>query len=247
MPIKRELSSEAFEQLEESDKELYEQAGDVYKLITVNVGALKRAKDHQANERKKALAELHEAREKLKDLESKENERQEKKLKESGDFKEYEAKLKAKHAKELEAKEALIKERDHKILGKHAYDKAYGIAKEISTVPDLLADKIAMSLGAEYDSEGGVEVYVKDAQGKKSVDGYDVLTKKFREDTKYKDIIIQTKATGGASHGLGSQSDGSRDAFPKSIAGTSTGGNLDYTKCSDQQLVAAVDAAFGKD
>ncbi len=245
MPIKRELSSEAFEQLEESDKELYEQAGDVYKLITVNVGALKRAKDHQANERKKALAELHEAREKLKDLESKENERQEKKLKESGDFKEYEAKLKAKHAKELEAKEALIKERDQKILGKHAYDKAYGIAKEISTVPDLLADKIAMSLGAEYDSEGGVEVYVKDAQGKKSVDGYDVLTKKFREDTKYKDIIIQTKATGGASHGLGSQSDGSRDAFPKSIAGTNPGKDIDYTRCTDQDLVAAIDAAYG--
>lgn len=253
-PIARELTAQDYEALDPADQELYESHEGSYKLASVNVGALKRAKDYEAAERKRALAELREAKERLKSLEESQSQQEEEELHASQEkltFKEFQEKLKVKHAQQLAEKDALIAQRDRQILSKAAYDKAYSLAKEISTVPDLLAMKVAESVGAQFDPSGNLEVYVKNPEtGKRSVDDFDVLTKQFREDKKYANIIIQTKATGGAGTGSG-DTGGGRGAFPTSISGTGSS-NLDMSKtdfssCSAQDLVKAIDQTYGPD
>ena len=44
MAIPRELGKEQYDAMDTDDKDLYEESGDVYKLITTNVGALRELK-----------------------------------------------------------------------------------------------------------------------------------------------------------------------------------------------------------
>ena len=231
-------------ELEDGDKELYEEVDGAYKILAESAGALRRAKEHESLAAKKAKAELKIAKERIKEIEAKAEEKQNEEteqFKNTGDFKEYETRLKAKHLQEIADRDAAIADRDSKILGKHRYDRAHAIATEISTVPDLLADKIANHIGASYDSEGGVDLYVHDENGKRSVETFEGLTSKFRLDTKYKGIIIDTRATGGAGHATRPMNSG---GFPKTVSGTDDS-KVDYTTCGASSLADAIDIKFG--
>lgn len=226
MAIPRELSEDAYASLDAPDKELYELKEGKYQLLFSSAPELLRAKEHEAEAAKKAKSELRALQQKIKQFENAEAERDAAatdKLKQTGDFKEYEEKLRAKHAKELAARDEAIHLRDTQILGKAVHDKAYKIAAEISTVPDLMADKIAQQIGAQYAEDGTIDLYVKDKDGKRGVDNFDALAETIKGDVKYSKVIIDTRATGGATP-TSTSPNAQSGAFPASFgSGTSIG------------------------
>ena len=251
MPIPREITAEEYGALEASDKELYEAADDGYKLLFDSAPALLRAKEHEAAQTKKARAELRALQQRIKDLEAQDAERANaatEDLKKKGAYKEYEERLRAKHQAELAAKDEAIKHRDAQILGKAVSDKAVAMATKISTVPDLLADKIAQQIGAEYAEDGSIDLYVKDELGRRGVESVDSLADKFKNDVRYKKVIVDTLASGGDTPSVTSGSNAAQSgAFPARIGGSERGsdGSLDYTSCTPAKLADQIDKIYG--
>ena len=252
MPIARKITAEEYASLDEQDRELYESSDDGYNLLFDSAPALLRAKEHEAAQTKKAKAELRAIQQRVKELEAQDSARAEaaaEALKKKGDYKQYEERLRDKYQKELAAKDAAIAQRDKQILGKAITDKAYSMAAKISTVPDLMTDKIAQQIGAEYAEDGSIELYTKDEMGRRSIESVESLAEKFQNDVRYKKIIVDTLASGGATSpsndGLAAQS----GAFPARIGGsgggTSPGQQLDLSTCLPSQLADQIDRVYG--
>lgn len=163
--------------------------------------ALKRAKDHERDQGKKAREELKAAQDRLAELE---NER-EQMLKGSvpkGDVEKLEASYKAKLAKretELTTEMSALRGNLNTMLVDNVANQ---LATEISTSPKLILPHIKQRLAAEY-AEGKASTRILDAEGKPSAMTIEDLRKEFLANKDFSTILIGTKASGSGAAGAG--------------------------------------------
>lgn len=236
--MKRKISQAGYEELSDELKALYTKQGDSYVILFEDdeddTGALKRAKDHEKARRKAAETEAKELRDKLKAFEEKEESDKEADLKKQGNFEELEASYKKKLADEKAARKAdNDKYRSH-IKRMLVDDVAYKIASEISTVPDLLAPKIAERLHVDFDGDIP-NTRVLDIEGKISASTSEELKQEFLSNEKYSSILLASKASGGA----GAEKTHSSGAQPQANNGQQS--NRLLTAMSPEELLANIE------
>lgn len=196
-------------------KEYEEKDGKFYLIIEgldahPGVGALKRAKDHEKELRRKAEEKLAEFEDKLT---QKENEIEGLRTGAipKGDVEALESSYKKK-----------LKDREDELTGK--YDnlqrlvnktfidaEALKLATEISTVPTLLVPHIKSRLTVE-EAEGELTVRVLDTEGKPSAHSLADLRKELLSNKAFAPILVGSRASGGGANG-GSGGGGASKTF----------------------------------
>jgi hypothetical protein len=206
MAMKRILTKAEFAKLSDIMKAEYK-ADDTGENFTLDLtdfedpGALKRAKDHEKENRKEVEKQLKIATDKLAALE----EEREGMLKGSvpkGDVEKLEKSYKEKLTK-----------RESELLGEMnglrtnlntmlVDNVANQLAAEISTAPKLMLPHIKARLSPEY-SEGKASTRILDNEGKPSAMTLDDLRKEFLANNDFSSILVGTKASGSGAAGAG--------------------------------------------
>lgn len=194
MALKRKITKEAFDKLSKDlQAEYVEKDGEF--ILDVDGGndddgALRRAKDREVQARKDAEKRAKEAEEKLAEIEGDD-------ARKKGDIETLEKKWKG----DLEAERAAHKATTDKYQGafkKSLVDaKSVEIATAISKAPKLLSRVIRDRLTVDFEGDEPV-TKVLDAAGKVSDMTLDDLQKEIVANPDYKDIILASKASGGA-------------------------------------------------
>lgn len=240
MALKKQISPSDFEELPEVLKSEYTLEGDTYNLQVEGLedtGALKRSKDHEKALRKEKEAELRQLQEKLTELESA-------KALKSGDLEAFNASWEEKHnakvAELLQQQEdiknqstqrsSLLESELKTILVDNIADT---IAAKISTAPKLMRHEIVGRLSAIEGDDGRFRTTVLDENGKPSAMSIEELMEDFRKNPEYKNVIIGSKASGGAK--VESQS-------KPSDRSSSDGENVNFGQLSDEEKIARVTA-----
>ena len=194
MALKKKLTKAEYEKLSEHIKAEYIEDGDGFRLDIdgdEDTGALKRAKDREAQLRREAETKLREAQEQLDALGNDD-------ARKKGDIETLEKKWKGDLDVEKAAHKATT-EKFQNAFKKSLIDaKATEIATKISKVPSLLSRVIRDRLTVDFDGDEPT-TRVIGADGK--VDEkltLDDLTKELVANKEYADIIIASKASGGA-------------------------------------------------
>lgn len=193
MALKRKLTAAEFDALSEVLKAEYKKDGDSYVLDVdgdEDTSALRRAKDREAQARKDAEAKAKELEEKLAGLEGDD-------ARKKGDIaaidKSWQGKLdeaKKAHKEDVAKYQGAFKKR-------YIDAEANAIATKISKVPSLLSRVIRERLTVDFDGDEPT-VRVLDAEGKASALTLEDLQKEIVANAEYADIIIASKASGGA-------------------------------------------------
>lgn len=223
MALKKKLSKAEYDKLSEHIKSEYIEDGDGFRLDIdgdEDTGALKRAKDREAQLRRDAEAQLREAREELDRINGDD-------ARKKGDI----ATLEKSWQKKLDDQKADYETRVGKLTAhttKTLVDNvAAQICGKISTVPSLLMPHVKARLQADF--EGDVPVTrVLDKDGKPSAATIDELAAEFVANKEFSSIIVATKASGGAT---------------KPTTTTSNGGagpDVDLSKMNPAQLAEFV-------
>lgn len=193
MALKNKIDKAAFDKLPDVLKSEYIEDGEGYRLDVdgaEDTGALKRAKDREAQLRKDAETKLREAQEQLDALGTDD-------ARKKGDIATLEASWKGK----LEAEQTAHKATADKYQGafrKTLVDKqANEIATKISKVPSLVARVLKDRLTIDFEGDEPV-TRVLDANGKVSALTLEDLQKEVVANPEYADIIIASKSSGGA-------------------------------------------------
>lgn len=231
MALKKKITKAEYEKLNEVFKAEYIEDGDGFRLDVdgeEDTGALKRAKDREAQLRKDAEAKLKEAQEQLDALGNDD-------ARKKGDIETLEKSWKAKLEAEQSA-HAATKDKFQGVNKKNLVDaKATEIATKISKVPTLLARVIKDRLTVDFEGDEPT-TRVLDAAGKPSALTLEDLQKELVANPDYADIIIASKASGGA--GKPTAKGGGAPANP--------GGNADkpadLASMKPQDLVAHIEA-----
>lgn len=195
MALKRKINKTTFDKLSEEIKKEYKagSSDDEFILDTEgdeDTGALKRAKDREAQLRREAEEKLREATEKLEGLESGD-------ARKKGDIETLEKSWKKKlDDKEKELGEKLTKAQAH-IQRTLVDNVAKDIAHKISNAPALLLPHIRSRIVADLDGDEPV-TRVLDANGKPSALTVEDLQKEFVANKDFSAIILASKASGGA-------------------------------------------------
>jgi hypothetical protein len=193
MALKKKITKAEYEKLNEVFKAEYIEDGDGFRLDVdgeEDTGALKRAKDREAQLRKDAEKALKEAQDQLDALGSDD-------ARKKGDIETLEKSWKAKLEAEQTAHTA-TKTKFQGVFKKNLVDaKATEIATKISKVPSLLARVIKDRLTVDFDGDEPV-TKVLDANGQPSALTLEDLQKELVANADYADIIIASKASGGA-------------------------------------------------
>jgi chromosome segregation ATPase len=201
MSTKLKMQLDNLDGLDESLHGFYEEQDGKFVLNLdgyEDPAALKRAKDHEKEARKKAEKELKDLRQEFEDLKAELENNSDDKARKKGDvaaleqsYKDKIEKLKTDHQKELEARDSQIS----KLLVDNV---AETMAADLSDAPELLSDIIRKRLKAENG-----ETRVLDANGELSATTVDELREEFRANKKYAAIIRGSQANGGGSGGGG--------------------------------------------
>lgn len=192
-------------EIDSSLHNLYEEAGDSYRLKVDGIedtGALKRAKDHEKESRKRAEAKARELEERLSQLEQVARSAEEQKAKSSGDIdaleKSWAGKLSARE-QELNAKiSALNASLQHTLVDKEAEKLAASLAIEGSSA--LLVPHIKQRLGVQ-ESEEGFKTMVLDEFGKPSALTIGELINEFKARPEFSPVLAGSRASGGGAQG----------------------------------------------
>jgi len=197
--MKRKISKEEFDKLDDLRKSLYKLKGDIYELELEDddhedTGALKRAKFHEQERRKEAEKLNKEMLAKLEEMEYESTKRK-------GDISAVEKSLHDKYSKmlsELTESNNKLKNGVKKSLIDNLSSK---ISKEISIVPDLMGKYVRDYLDVEFSDEGP-QFIVLDERGLKTGLAVDDLKKKLLDNKELASILIGTKAKGGSATNL---------------------------------------------
>ena len=199
------------EDVKEEFRSLYKEdgAGGFVLMIegddSEDVGALKRAKDHEKEKRR-------EAEKRARELEDQLAETANTNAKKNGDVEALEKSWGEKYAKlEAELRGEIAGRDGH--LNKLLVDNvAQSLASKLSTAPAVILPHIKSRLQAEFHEGAGV-TRVLDANGKPSALTLDELETEFRGNKDFAPIIIASKASG--SGALGSGGGGAPTGQPK--------------------------------
>src|ERR1044072_8043734 len=193
MALKKKINKEAYEKLSDALKAEYTQDGDEYKLDVEgdeDVGALKRAKDREVQNRKDAEKRAKEAEDKLAELEGNN-------ARKNGDIatleKSWQSKLDEANAKSKAKIDALTSHMTKSLVDNVALD----IATKISTAPKLLIPHIRARLVADFEGDEP-KTRVLDKDGKPSALTPDELGAEFASNGDFAAIMRAGKASGGA-------------------------------------------------
>lgn len=200
--LKRKIDKKTYEALPEAIQAEYELDGEDYILQAEgeDLSALKNAKEHEKAARQKVEKELRDLKEaeeaKIKKATEKAREDALKEARENSDIEALEKSWKAKY-------DAMVKTKDGEIAALNGAAKettvtalAKAMAQEISTVPELLQDRIESRLTVEL-VDGKFTTKVVDAAGQPSALTIEELRKEFVENSALKSIIKAGAASGG--------------------------------------------------
>jgi alanyl-tRNA synthetase len=191
MALKAKISKADYDKLSDALKAAYVADGDNFVLDVEgaeDTGALKRAKEHEANARKKAEKDLRDAQAKLDEIEAEAAAK-------TGDV---DAKIKAATKKIETERDAAVARADklQTFAQKTLVDNtAIALAGEISKSPKLLLPHIKDRLAVDFDGDEPV-LRVKGADGNPLAGGLDKLKTEFVANKDFADIIIASKASG---------------------------------------------------
>ena len=193
MALKKKLSKAEYEKLSDTIKAEYIEDGDGYRLDLdgdEDTGALKRAKDREAQLRREAETKLREAQEELDRINGDD-------ARKKGDI----ATLEKSWQKKLDDQKAEYEGRLGKLTShttKTLVDNvATQIATKISNAPALLLPHIKSRLQADFEGDSPV-TRVLDKDGKPSAMTVEELAAEFVANKDFSAIITASKASGGA-------------------------------------------------
>lgn len=200
--------------LSEDLKKEYRQTEDGKFVLQVDgsdaedIGALKRAKDHEKNLRVAAEGERDTAKAQVTDLESKVTtvtaERDQARSEKGADVNALEKSWQDKLTAAEQKGEAAVSELTREVERLLVTNTAVSLAGEISTVPELFQDVISKRLKVEKGADGKYFTRVLDETGAPSAATVDELKQELLANKKYAAIIISGKGSGGGAGGSGS-------------------------------------------
>lgn len=224
MALKKKITKAEFEKLAEHFKAEYIEDGEGYRLDVdgeEDTGALKRAKDREAQLRRDAEKKAKELEDRLADIEGDD-------ARKKGDIqtleKSWQKKLDDQKA-EADAKIAKLTGHTTKSLVDNV---ALALATEISTSPKILIPHIRQRLQADFEGDEPT-TRVLDANGKPSALTIDELKQEFVANKDFSAIIIGSKASGGAG---GDKNKGGASKFDKD------GKPVDLSKLGPKELAS---------
>lgn len=234
MALKRKITKAQFEKLSEELQGEYKEVDGEY-LLDVDgledTGALKRAKDREAQRRKELEDEKRELESRLEKLEGDD-------ARKKGDIdtleKSWDGKLKSQKA-EYEAK---LQSRDAFIKKSLIDAKAMELASEISTSPSLILPHIKARLSADMEGDE-FKTRVLDADGQPSASTLKDLGDEFVANKEFASIIKASRANGSGASG-GKQNPQNRDGA------TNTDKDKDLSTFSPSEMAAHVTAQKGQ-
>ena len=193
MALKKKLTKAEYEKLSEHIKAEYIEDGDGFRLDIdgdEDTGALKRAKDREAQLRRDAEAKLREAQEELDRINGDD-------ARKKGDI----ATLEKSWQKKLEDQKAEYEGKLGKLTS-HTKTQlvdnvAQQIASKISNAPALLLPHIKARLAADFEGDAPV-TRILDKDGKPSAMTVEELSAEFVANKDFSAIITASKASGGA-------------------------------------------------
>lgn len=201
MSTKLKMQLDNLDGLDESLHGFYEERDGKFVLSLdgyEDPAALKRAKDHEKEARKKAEKDLKDLRDEFEQFKQELENNNDDKSRKKGDVAALEQSYKDKIAKLEQKHQQDLAERDSQISKLLVDNVADTMAAELSDSPELLSDIIRKRLKAENG-----ETRVLDANGELSATTVDELREEFRSNKKYAPIIRGSQANGGGSGGGG--------------------------------------------
>ncbi len=226
--LKLLLDTAGYDALDAALQALYEKKEDGkfhLKVEDDNKAELMRAKQHEKEKRQAAEAKLAEIEKDKQDALDAKTKAEADAAKKKGDVEALEASWEARE-KAAVAKEAARADKAEAALNRALKKNvAQAMASDISTAPDLLADKIESRLSVEITTDGDAITRVLDATGKPSALTVADLQKEFVDNPSYAAIIKGSDASGGGAKG-----------------GQGQGGDLGTKKLSE--MTATEEAAF---
>lgn len=191
MALKKKISKEAFDKLSDELKAEYIEKDGEYVLDIdgdEDTGALKRAKDREAQLRREAEKRAKEAEDRLADLEGDD-------ARKRGDIETLEKSWNKKHEDTKTNYEERISKKDAFIKNSLVDSVAKDIAHKISTSPALIMPHIKSRLMADLDGDAP-STKVLDANGQPSAMTVAELEQEFVANKDFSAIIIGSKASG---------------------------------------------------
>lgn len=193
MALKKRITKEQHEALNEAFKGEYKADGDNFVLDIdgdEDTGALRRAKDREAQKARDAEAKANELQQQLDALSTDD-------ARKTGDIKTLDKSWQTKLDTQKTDFEAKINVLTGHISKSLVDNVAMQIAHKISTAPKVLIPHIKSRLKADFDGDVPV-TRVLDKDGKPSALTVDELANEFVADKDFSGIITASKATGGA-------------------------------------------------
>lgn len=206
MALKKKLSKEEFAKLPEHFKSEYVEDGEGYRLDVdgdEDTGALKRAKDREAQLRKDAEKKAKELEDKLAEISGDD-------ARKRGDIETLEKSWQSKLDKQREEYEGRVSKLTSHTQKQLVDNVALNIATKISTAPSLILPHIKARLQADFEGDEP-KTRVLDKDGKPSALTVDELANEFVANKDFSAIIVGSKASGGA--GKSSQNGGGAPKF----------------------------------
>lgn len=191
MALKRKISKAAYDKLSDELKAEYKLDGEEYVLDIDgdgDTGALKRAKDREAQLRRDAEKRAREAEEKLEALEGDD-------ARKRGDIETLEKSWQKKNDDQKADYEGKLTKKDAFIRNTLVDSVAKDIARKISTSPSLIMPHIKARLAADLDGDTP-STKVLDANGQPSAMTIEELSQEFVANKDFSAIIIGSKASG---------------------------------------------------
>lgn len=212
MSLKLNITAEDHAKLDDAIKALYKADGDNFKLAVDGVedtGALKRAKDREAQAAKEAKERADNLQAELDEIKQREADADKDGKRKKGDIEALEKSWKDEKDKAVKA-EVEKRERREKQLQELLVDsKADSLAHELFTVPEIGRDYIKKFLRAELDGDVPT-TRVLDASGQPTAKTLDDFKKDMLDNKALSGILVASNASGGgAGNGGGSGAGGS--------------------------------------
>lgn len=193
MALKKKLTKEEHAKLSDALKAEYIEDGDGFRLDVdgdEDTGALKRAKDREAQLRKDAEKEAKELRERLESIEGDD-------ARKKGDIATLEKSWQSKLEKQREEYEAKVSKLTSHTTKTLVDNVASQLAHKISNAPAIIMPHIKSRLIADFEGDTPV-TRVLDKDGKPSALTIDELANEFVANKDFSAIITASKASGGA-------------------------------------------------
>lgn len=197
--LKFTLNKDEFAALDAGQQALYEADGDTYKLGVEGLedtGALKRAKDREAQNAREAKARAEQLEQELADLRGQADDKDKDALRKSKDIDALEKSWKETADRRVADRDKVVdglkRQMEQLLVG----NVANSLATELFTTPEIAKDFVAKRLRAEFDGETPI-TRVLDKDGNPSALTIEEFKRELLDTPTLKGILIGSKASGG--------------------------------------------------